>query len=186
MCVEVYPLGHEPNSTAHSSECRRTHDFGNLVAKPHVAPSPSSSRPNRSPGGRGCDQSGYRRRRGPVASDRPTVARAFSRLASGRPGERCVASRSQTPHLAPEDSGGHRGHAPYQAPQCHPLEHAEYGPGAASVRDQHSPHLARPQPQAPLGRDVQTQPGQTICRETDRRRRPVPESSGEGPGPVRR
>lgn len=124
----------------------------------------------------------YRQRTPYFPPNRSTLASTFSISSFARIGKRCSASWTQTAYPAAKNQRNYRSHSSHDAPQCDTLEHAHYGQSFGSEQGNRMSDMATTQSQAAFGRNIQTQPRQTICRKASRYRRAISQSSGQSAG----
>ena len=155
-------------SRTHHIIVRRTLHHRLLVDREKLSLPSCSTRPDYPDGGRRCSEPGYCQRTPDFPSDCSTLASAFfvSSPAWARKG--CPAPRTKAAHSAAKDQCHYRGHPSYYTAERDALEHAQYGQSSGRQQSNGMPDMATAQSQTTFGRDIQTQPRQTIRRKTSR------------------
>ena len=165
---------------------QRTLSYRLLVDREKLFLPSCSASPDYPDGGRRYPEQGHRQRTSYFPPDCPTLASALlvftpARSRKGRP-----SPRTQTAHQATKGQRHYRSYASYDTAECNTLEHAKYGQGPGRQQGNGMPNMAAAQPKAPSGRDLQTQPRQTLYREVTRYRRLISEPAGQSACSMRR
>src|SRR4030042_566019 len=174
------------SSAIDRSEFRRAENAGPMGDGAYPAGAVGAARSNDSNGRRRDSKPGDRGTAEDLTAYRPALARALSCAATAGTGKGRAAPRADPPNLGTESRRRGQGDAAYYPCECDTLEHAFDGRSPRSQRGDDSAYLAPASTQTPPGGNLQAQSRQALHRETGRCGGPVPESSGQGRGVVRR
>ena len=99
-------------------------------------------------------------------SNRSIVAGTFFSTPLIRTGERCSSPWTFSKDSSKESYCHCKRHSTYNASQCNPLERPQYGQSTGSQQEQYLANLETTQSKTSSGQNFQTQPRQTVSRET--------------------
>jgi len=165
---------------------RRTRHYRFLVSGEKFSLPPCPTSAYYPDGGKRHFEQGYRQRAWDLPPDCATMASAFLIFTSARARKGRASSGTQVTHSTAKDQRGYRGHTSYDTAKCDTLEHAQHGQGFQYQQGDGMPDMATAQSQTAPGRDLQTQPRQTLRRKASGYRWAVPQPAGQGARSMRR
>ena len=179
-------LGLRESCRNHNVVYRRTNHAGQLG---HRTKFPLPACPACSDYPNGCRwpvESRYCSQTQDFSAHRPTVATTLLSASAFWPGKGCPSPWPYSTNLSAQDHCCYPGYFVHNSGQRNALEYAQHGQDSRSQRGHHSPNLEATQPETSFDRNLQTQPRQAIHREAPRCRGPLPQSSRQSLGSVRR
>ena len=167
------------------SEHRRTNypystrrsDHQPLVAREKFSAEVNATSTNNPIGSQGCFQSRYRPSATYFPSNCSTVAGTLFSIPVARARERCSSSRSYSEDSQQRRQCYREGYVTNNTCQCYSLERSQYGQSSRDQQKQRVANLETAQSKTTPYQNVQTQPRQTIHRETSRYYRTVSQSA---------